>query len=277
MERNRLTVLIAGIALLAVAGVGVAAGIGTDSPASPAHDAPRNDAQPFDRSITVDAIGTAETAPDMAVIDVAVTVEGDNQSEIRDTLAEDAADLRATLDNLSVEYETTRYSIEQPPRFEERDRPPYRGVHAFEVRLDDVDRAGAVADAAVDAGAEIGGIELTLSEATRQQLRDDAIGNAMADARHQAETVAASTDLNVSGVLTVDAAQQRYEPVDYEYAAAAQEDAGSSTQVDTGDVTVSYDVTVTYSAVPEAMADGSATSETTSGSGSGSSSGSSGQ
>ena len=270
MERKRLAVLFVGLAVLAVAAVGVTAGLGTDDPAA----ASTQPAQLSERTIAVDATGEAAAAPDAAVVRLSVTAEGDNQSAVRDDLAADTSALRTALDDLGVDYETARYSVERTPRYEERNLPPYRGIHAFTVRLDDPDRAGTVADAAVDAGASVRSIELTLSDTARQSLRDDAIESALADARSQAGTIANTTDLAVVGVLTVDATQQDFSPVRYDAAASfAQEAGGSATEIEAGDVTVTYDVRVTYAAAGVGGASGSAGGSS---SGTGSASGGSG-
>jgi uncharacterized protein YggE len=242
---TRDTLLVAGVAavlVLATAGA-VAVGFGTA-------DA-QTTATPADRAISVSATGSADASPDQAVVHVAVTGEADDPATVRDTLATGAQDLRDRLDELGVEYETTEYAIEQrPERPPERrtDAPPYRGVHAFQVTLDDPDAAGDVIDAAVEAGAEVGHVELTLSDAQRETLREEAIRDAMADARSQATTIASAGDLTVTGVATVDAAQRHYSPVRYEMAAAASGAAAADTVVSQGEVSVSYEVSVTYNA-----------------------------
>lgn len=262
MERKRLAVLLAGLTVLAVAAVGVTAGLGADDPA-PASTQP---AQPSERTIAVDATGEAAAAPDAAIVRVAVTAEGDNQSAVRDDLAADASALRTALDDLGVDYETTDYRLDRTPRSEERNMPEYRGVTTYTVRLNDPDRAGTVADAAVDAGASVRSIDLTLAEETRQQLRDDAIEDALDDARGQAATIANATDLAVVGVLTVDATQEEFSPVSYDAAATVEQAGGSATQITPGDVTVTYDVRVTYGAAATGGASGSS-SGSSSGSG----------
>lgn len=253
MQRKQYTLLAAtGIALLAVAVVGTAVGlggVGAESPSPPADE----EYMPADRSITVSATGGAEAAPDRAEIDLAVTAEGANASDVRDDLAVSGVALREELDERGVEYETTDYEVHSPPqRFqEERDVAAYIGSHEFAVSVEDPDRVGAVIDAAAEAGAQIEDVELTLSEDSREQLREQAIANAMDDARNQAETIANASDLAVTAPSTVDAAQHSYNPVSYETA----EDAGDAsvpsdrpTQIDAGDVSVTYEVQVTYNA-----------------------------
>lgn len=248
MRQRHYAALTAGIAILAIALVGVMAGVGGVGADTPDDDTENELA---DRSITVDATGGAEAAPDQAELDLAVTADGEEGEAVRDEIATGAEDLRDALDELGVEYETTSYAVERTPPYlqEERDMPPYAGHHSFGVELDDPDRAGEVIDAAADAGAEIEDVELTLSEEERDELREEAIVNAMDDARYQAETIAAAGDLEVTSPKTVDATQRSYRTVSYEV--AEDDDAVSDappTQIDAGDVSVTYEVQVTYEA-----------------------------
>jgi len=247
MPRDSLIVAgVAAVLVLATAGA-VAAGLGTAGAQSTA--------QPADRSISVAATGSADASPDQAVVRVAATAEGNSSAAVRDALAADAEALRTALDELGVDYETAEYAVREvddrdrrPPR-EERPSTPaeYRGVHAYEVTLDDPGEAGSVIDAATDAGAEVTDVELTLSEEERTELREDAIRAAMSDARSQADTIAAAGDLRVTNVATVDASQGRYVPVRYE-AADAGGGAAPETVISEGDVSVTYRVEVTYNA-----------------------------
>ncbi|MEF8900566.1 MAG: SIMPL domain-containing protein [Halovenus sp.] len=245
MERNHLAVLLAGLAVLAFVGVGALTVAGS------------NDVQPMeepsdDRVIHVSGVGTVDTAPDQAVLDVAITAEGDETGPVRDELSTGSAELTEALDELGVEYETSEYNIRQDrhPR-DDDEKTVYRGAHAFEITVDNPDRVGEVIDSAVDAGAEIGSVRLTLSDEARAELRNDAIEAAMDDASQQAETIAATSGLEVTDVSTVDASQRSFRPVAYDGGrAVAESDASGAppTRIETGEVTVTYRVSVAYNA-----------------------------
>ncbi len=244
MQRERLAVLIITVSLVAMALVGVAvvSPIGADAPADSA-----------DRTISVNAVGAADAPPDQATIRVAATATGDDPAAIRDDLATDADALRDALESIGLtdeDYETTDYRITEERRAPEDDRrePTYRGVHAVEVTLDDPDRTGAVIDAAADSDAEIGNVEFTLSDDRRTELREEAIESAMNDARTQADAIANNGELHVTGVQHVDATQRHYSPVRYEAAAGDGAGSAAGTTVDPGDVSVEYEVRVTYNA-----------------------------
>ena len=238
MKRDRLPILVVVVALLGatLAGAALVAPTG-------AQDADAN----ADRTIAVEATGTADAAPDRAVVRVAVTAEGDDPGVVRDNLTRGADALRGEFEAAGIDtdqYETDEYRID-----ERRDGfPPYRGTHSFAVRLDDPQRAGDVIDAAANVGAEVQTVRFTLSDDRRTDLRERAIEDAMGDARSQADTVATNGGLQVTSVVAVDASQQRYRPVAYDTAAPRTTASDGSTSVETGDVSVRYQVRVTYNA-----------------------------
>lgn len=244
MHRKRFATLIvlASLVAMALVGVAVVSPTGANAPT-----------ERGDSTITVSATGEASAPPDRALVRVAVTATGDDAGTVREDIAADADALREALADAGVAegaYETTEYRIAEPRRPPERrdgPAPAYRGVHGFEVTLSDPDRTGAVVDAAVDAGAEIDGVEFTLSDAARNELRGEAIEVAMADARSQAETIARNGDLRVTGVRRVDASQRRFSPVRYD-AEAGDAAAPSESALDGGDVSVTYEVTVGHNA-----------------------------
>lgn len=242
MKRNYIVAAFVGATVLAVALAGamaVSGAVGADSPA-----------ETEQQQIAVDATGEAEAEPDKALVTLAVTAEGDEPAEIRDELAIGADELTAALEQEGVEYETIQFSIREafhPREDPERDAPEYEGVHAFEVTVDDPDAVGEIIDVAANTGAEVGNIQMTLDEDTREQLRDEAIEDAMDDARHQADTIAASGGLQVVDIVTVDASQQYFRGVEVATDDVADGEA-PPTDIVVGEVSVSYAVDVTFEA-----------------------------
>ncbi len=248
MQRNYIALLVAALAVLALAGVGAMTAFGSAGAQEAA-----DDESTADHSIEVSATGSAETAPDSASLEVAITAEDDDIDTVRDELATGSDELTAALDELGVEYETSQFDVSQQrhPHNQEEDRPEYRGAHVFDISLDDPDRVGEVIDEAVDSGAEIGDVELTLSENQRDELRDDAIQAAMDDATHQAETIADASGLEVTTVASVDASQQQFTPATFDDRAVETEvadDDAPPTAIAQDDVSVTYSVDVTYNA-----------------------------
>lgn len=238
-------VLVAG--LLVAAGVAGATVLGTG---------PASASQPSDsRSITVSASGDVEATPDQAVVSVAVTATGNDSTAVREELASNVDSVREALVEYGIPDEnirTAHFDIRQ-----ERDHTregtelgDYRGIHALEITTDDTESAGEIIDLAVDNGADtINGVSFTLSDEKREELHNDALEAAMANADTRADTLAASADLSVTGVHSIQSADTGYHPYRMETAyVSAAGDAAGGTAVQSGPVTVSADVRVTYNA-----------------------------
>ncbi|ELZ53949.1 hypothetical protein C465_01069 [Halorubrum distributum JCM 9100] len=244
---RRLTALIGIAALVALAGCTGFAGTATPTDGG-------DDAQ-LERSIEVTASGEATSAPDRATLRVAVTATGDDAAAVRDELAAGEGELRTALTDWGLDEDairTERYDVRES--YETRDDPNrtrYEGIHQYAIELDDVDAVGEVIDVAIDAGAdEVQRIEFGLSQETEREVREEAIAQAMSNADDDAAALANASGLEVSGVYEVSTAQSGSQPyVRESYDAAAGGDAGASTAVETGDVSVRVSVNVVYEAV----------------------------
>ncbi|WP_135826879.1 SIMPL domain-containing protein [Halorussus ruber] len=205
------------------------------------------------KTISVSSAGQAEAEPNQAVLRVAVLARGDDANAVREQLAENATQMREALRNASIsddQIRTVRYAIDQEYRRDDGEREPagFRGIHAFEITISDVDRAGAVIDVAVSNGAsQVDSVELTLSDERRREVRADALRNAMENARADADVVAESANLTVVGVRTASTGDVSFSPVRAE-ALSADAGGGGQTSIESGPVTVSAQVSVTYNA-----------------------------
>lgn len=210
------------------------------------------------RTIQVAASGTAEAEPDRAVVRVAVVARSDNVSVIRDRLAANATRMREALREAGLEADqivTTRYDIRQNYRYDpERNpqQPRYQGQHAFAITLNNTSRAGPVVVMALENGANrVEGIEFTLTEETRRELRNEALAEAVDVGRTQAETAAEGTNLEITGVASVATAETSVRPYRVERTvafAAAGDGGGGTTSFEAGTVTVTAQALVTYNA-----------------------------
>ncbi len=264
MPRIRtLTVLL--VALVAIVGVAAPASAGATRTASPATDSaafaqegnatdgPNATGGPA--TITVSASGSAQAQPDQAILRVSSIAVAENSSTAADRLARNVTQLRDALlaANLSADQvRTVRYDLfqQEPDRGPERtgpNRTQFVARQTLEIRLNDTDRTGEIVDVAVGNGAsEIEDVAFTLSEATRQQLQQRALGKAVGDARGQAEAIAAASGLELGDVRSISTADRG--PVFARETAAVSADAGGETTIDSGPVTVTATVSVTYNA-----------------------------
>jgi uncharacterized protein YggE len=245
MRQRTLLMAVLGAVLLVSAGVGGALMFGSGSASASQPDQGQ-------KSITVSANGEIETSPDQAVVRVAVTATGNDSTVVREELASGAESMRTALDEFGLDSEdvrTAHYDIRQERRHTRDgvETGPYRGVHAFEITLDDTDAAGEVIDIAVNNGADqIDGVSFTLSDDKREELHNEALTQAMTNARVRADTLASAGDLSVTGVHTIVSTETRYH--DYRVETAHAGAAGDSTSIEAGPVTVTANVRVTYNA-----------------------------
>jgi uncharacterized protein YggE len=239
-------VLVAG--LLVAAGVAGAVALGAGPAAA-------NQPADSSKSITVSATGDVEATPDQAVVRVAVTATGNDSTSVREELATDVESVRDALEEYGVPSDGIRTAYFDIRQERERTRSgteygDYRGVHALEITTDDTEAAGELIDLAVDNGADqIDGVSFTLSDEKREQLHNDALEAAMGNAETRADTLASSGDLAVTGVHSIHSADTGYRPYRMETAyVSAAGDAAGGTAVQSGPVTVTADVRVTYNA-----------------------------
>jgi uncharacterized protein YggE len=237
------SILVVAVLVAALAGVaGTALAVGQDA------NAPGNE------SISVTGSGDVSVAPDSAVVQLTVGASGTNASSVGETVAADATDLRAALADLGIPDDGVRsvgYDVHSDREPREPGSEPgaqYAARQRFEVTLDNVDRVGEVIDTAVANGAdEVHGVRFTLSDDARAAARDEALRNAVTNARDEATLLADATGLELDGVSAVSSTGTNVRPYRLDAAAVAG-DGGASTDVDTQDVTVSATVHVVYAA-----------------------------
>jgi len=198
-------------------------------------------------TVSVNADATVERAPDRATVTVAALGRGETAEAARNNLSGDAEAITAALEDEGANVTSSRFQIR--PEYEEsregREQVGYVAIHTVEAETSDVETAGTLIDAAVDAGADrVEGVRYSLSEETQQAAREEALTTAMDNARTDAEVVAAAEGRSVGDAVTVQTSDHG-RPVVYEAAAYAG-DAGGRTNIQPGEVTVDASVSVTY-------------------------------
>ena len=147
--------------------------------------------------------GRVMTAPDGASLTVSVETRSESALEAGE---ENATRMDRVLEALQVAgfgdaLTTTGYSLR--PDYDRDTRiETYRAVNGVQVRLEDVTRAGAIIDLAIDAGANrIGSIRFTTSE--QDDARHEALAMAVARARADAEVMAVAAGGRLGALLEV--------------------------------------------------------------------------
>ncbi|WP_224267884.1 SIMPL domain-containing protein [Haloprofundus salinisoli] len=236
--RFRLPAVVLAVALLTA---GCLAPLQTSSPSA------AGDGQ----QISVSGTGEANADPDVAVLSVTVEAGADSAAEARDTVANRSETLVSALvdagvaeDNITTEY----YAVhpEYDHSGEERRVVGYTARHAYRVETTP-DRAGELIDVAVDNGASrVDGVQFTLSDEKRAELREEAIDAAVADAEGEASSLAAAAGLELGEVRTLSTTGTS-DPYSPRYEMAS--DAGAAgTSVRPGPVSVTVTVQATYTA-----------------------------
>ncbi|WP_162991508.1 SIMPL domain-containing protein [Halostella salina] len=254
MTRKRLIATLAVATLLVTAGcLGAIGDSSADSPAdtTDAADGVDDHSDHSDRTVNVRASGEVSADPDRAILDVAVQATADDPETARQRLSENVSTMRSALSEAGIPddgIETAHYVIRQDRESRQTEGVTrYVAIHAFEVETDDVDGVGSVIETAVNNGAtDVHHVEFTLSEEARNDLREDALSAAMENARTDADILAENADLSIAGVSSVSTGSVDVRPYHAE-AMMASADAGG-TNVESGPVTVSAQVQVTYNA-----------------------------
>jgi uncharacterized protein YggE len=191
--------------------------------------------------LTVTGLGSVRTVPDRASFSFGVETQA---ATARAALTQNAAEAKKLLDALraagiaAADLQTSQVSLN--PRTDERGTGivGYSAITTVTATLRDLSRAGAVVDAAVDAGANtVSGPSLTRGD-TDAQYRQ-ALRLAYADAKTKAEALAAAAGKTLGAVTAIVESSSGSVP----YAVA--KDAAASTAVEIAPGTQSVDAVVT--------------------------------
>ncbi|USZ68313.1 SIMPL domain-containing protein [Halorussus salilacus] len=206
-------------------------------------------------TVGVGATGEVTAEPDRALVGVGVEATADDPETARQRVAENVSDLRDALADIGLDDDqvtTERYAIreDRESRREGGDATAYRATHSFELSVEDVDEVGTVIQTAVANGAtDVGRVEFTLSEEARADLREEALADAMDNARADAEVLATNANLTLAGVDSVSTDAVDVRPYRAEADMAAT---NADTEIESGPVSVTAQVRVTYEADEEA-------------------------
>jgi uncharacterized protein YggE len=205
------------VALLAVSLVGcTAAAQAAPSVSSQTVAAPTTGSLP--RTITVVGVGEVSLVPDIAWINVGAEARASTVSEAKAEVERQMTAIVAALQAVGIaekDVQTSHYSIhyerESIPVMREgtamvnpleESRGGYRVSNMLRVTVRNVEKAGDVLDAVVQAGAnQIYGVTFTVSDETKWQ--SDAREKAMADAKARAQELAGLAGVELGEVLSV--------------------------------------------------------------------------
>ena len=235
MNRLRTTLLVAGVLLVAAAIAGVAQ-----------PHLGRSATPTTGTTITVTGNGTVDATPDRASFDFGVTTNGATAAE---ALSRNASQARAIIDALkkagiaSSAIQTAQVSLWPQTSSNGRVITGYQASNSVLVTAA-LGKAGALVDAAVGAGANnVDGPNLDTADTS--SLRNEALKQALAEAKGKAQAIAEAAGLTLGAPLKVREGSQATPIV---YAAGLEAPARAAPPIEAGTQKIQASVTVTYSA-----------------------------
>jgi uncharacterized protein YggE len=233
-------VRIAAVALLVLAAAALA-GIGRPEAVRTAEPDP---ADPI-RSITVNGSASVTAVPDLATFSFGVDARGETASG---ALAAASAAVRKVTDAVKragvdgKDVQTQSISLSTLTSSDGRHIEGYAANASISVRARDLDRAGGLVDAAVAAGANsVYGPSLDRSDA--DELANQALADAVDDARRKAEALAEAAGGSLGRVISVSEAGASAPPMPY----AARESAlAADVPIEPGTQEIQASVTVVF-------------------------------
>ena len=235
MNRLRTTLLIAGVLLVAAAIAGVAQ-----------PHLGRSATPTAGTTITVTGNGTVDATPDRASFDFGVTTNGATAAE---ALSRNASQARAIIDALkkagiaSSAIQTTQVSLWPQTSSNGTVITGYQASNSVQVTAA-LGKSGALVDAAVGAGANnVDGPNLDTADTS--SLRNEALKQALGEAKGKAQAIAEAAGLTLGAPLTVREGGQATPIV---YAAGLEAPARAAPPIEAGTQKIQASVTVTYSA-----------------------------
>jgi uncharacterized protein YggE len=208
-------------------------------------------------SIRVTGEARVTARPDRVQIDIGVTTRAPTSQEAASRNAHDVDAVIASVRKATpaAELKTISYSLNPNYQYHPSGGEPtidgYIASNIVQVTLDDLAKIGAVIDSAAQAGANhVQGIQFTLRD--QDAARAEALRKAAAQARSEAEVLAAALGLKVVRVLSVEENAPHFAPVRVYGGAARASVAAVPTPVEAGTLDITANVTLSVEVSPSA-------------------------
>lgn len=202
--------------------------------------------------VTVVGTGSASADPEVAYVTLGVELQGEDPSAIVDEAAREIDDVIAAMEGMGIaeeDIETTSYRLwVETVREPETGRPSgemvYHVSHQIKVTLRDIESAGDLLAAGVEAGANtVSNINFSVEDS--DALLEEARQLALADAEVKAQQIADGLDISLGEPIAVmETSGGTPRPV--ELAAGAREAEIAAPSISPGAFSVSVSVQVVY-------------------------------
>lgn len=205
-------------------------------------------------TLSVDGEGTASAVPDMATVAIGVTSHATSVAKAQNDNAWSSNQINNAIRALGIaakDIQTNNYSVNPTYRSDSghyNEIDGYTVNNTIVVKVRDINQTGKVIDAALDAGAnEINSLNFTASDTNA--VRQEALINAIKDARSKADAIAKGLGMRITGVQNV-SANNTYMASNRSYVGnmlmAKAEAADTSTSIEAGSLTMHANVHVDY-------------------------------
>ena len=214
-------------------------------------------ARPRESTVIVTGEGTAEMAPDMALVDLGVVKDAKTAREALDANNKAMADILAAMKDAGIEardLQTSGFAINpqyQFPQSSTGENPPpiilgFQVTNTVTLRVRDLSKLGEILDKAVTLGAnQGGGIRFTndKTDSVISAARKKAVENAITKAKE----LTSAAGVSLGRVLEISETSYRAEPMPMMRAAMAKDFAeGGAVPLATGENSYSVTVNVTF-------------------------------
>lgn len=212
------------------------------------------------RTIHVNGSGSVSGEPDIATLNLGVSVERDSVAEAREEAASSmTALIQSLMDNGIAEKDIITQNFSIHPRYDysegERKLRGYRVNNTVQTKVRELDALSDVIDDAAEAGGDnivLNSIQFMIEDTT--PLQEQARAMAVKNAEAKALTIAEASGVTLGKPVTI-SENSYYESPPIPYAVAetafADDSARTSTPIVSGELTVTISVTVVYEIATE--------------------------
>ena len=203
-------------------------------------------------TLTVNGVGSAQIAPDMAEVTLGVVTEARDAAKAHADNAAQAARVQSALKALGIaerDIQTTRYDFS--PIYDVKDNgrnvtTGYTVTNAVVVKVRNLTNVGKVIDTALANGANrVDSLEFSASDPSA--AKNAALADAARDARSKADAVAKALGVHIVRILNVYAdAQSDSTPRNFMPMMMAKEAYDASTPIAAGELSYEASVNITY-------------------------------
>ena len=205
--------------------------------------------------ISVSGTGEIRVSADTAVISLGVSARDKDVLKAQQKVNESIAAIRAALteqgiseENINTEFINIYVTYDY--RDDQEEVEAYNASSTLAIKVTEMDKVGALIDAAFSAGANtLNGISFSASDTS--EAKSEALREAVADAKNKADVLAEASGLKITGIesLSEDGVYSYENNVGNVYAKmAVAETADAGTVVQAAKLIVSASVSITYSA-----------------------------